>query len=299
LTLSRNSSVKGGSFVSFEGKTYPNREYLFECLQCSTLNYKVLSPIDQDMLAITETPGLKSQKLVNNSKNNKIFRIDMINNLEGIIWTENETLVFCLNENSDDDFEVISCGLGKQEGFRIEDSITSNRWEKTWFLNTIDGLLYKLSWKEYHDMVEEYEKLRSQPSDELKRSENLNIVQCASKHKLVPVNIHYMMNYALSPHVSSFRLSKRENLLGFTAQANKLIFLTDLGKENPKVYTTVFMAPDDVIKDFNFLDEKKLIVLTENGYLKVFMLKKRVSNLIETIDLFNFLDDESKLNPHL
>lgn len=66
----------------------------------------------------------------------------MINNLEGIIWTENEMLVFCLSEKSDDDFEIASSGLGKNQGFRVEDSITSNRWEKTFFVNTIDGLLY-------------------------------------------------------------------------------------------------------------------------------------------------------------
>ena len=54
-----------------------------------------------------------------------------------------------------------------------------------------------------------------------------------------------------------------------------------------------------MIKDFQFLDEKKVIILTESGYLKVFSLKKRVSTEIETIDLFNFLDEESKMNPNL
>lgn len=81
----------------------------------------------------------------------------MINNLEGIIWTEEEMLVFCLSEKSDDDFEIGSCGLGKKEGFSVEDSITSRRWEKTWFVNTVDGLLYQISWKMYHDMIEESE----------------------------------------------------------------------------------------------------------------------------------------------
>lgn len=59
------------------------------------------------------------------------------------------------------------------------------------------------------------------------------------------------------------------------------------------------MEKEDCVKDFYFLDEKKMIILTENGYLRTYNLKKRVSNLMETIDLFNFLDEESKVNPDL
>jgi len=116
----------------------------------------------------------------------------MINNLEGLIWTHNGLLVFSLSEKSDDDFEIISCGLGTKQGFAIEDSITSKRWEKTWFVNTVDGLLYQISWETYHKIVED--------SDEDKGvSEGMNLVTCSSKYEIKPINIHYMMNFVLNP----------------------------------------------------------------------------------------------------
>ena len=217
MSISRKSGGLGAKFKGFEGLTYPSREYLFECLQCSTLNYKVLSPhSNNNVLNITETPGLRSHKLVKNAQSNKIFKVDMINNLEGVIWTEKEMLVFCLSEKSDDDFEIASCGLGKQNGFSIEDSITSTRWEKTWFVNTVDGLLYQVGWESYHNMIEEYEQANLNKHASL--DETMNLVSCATKHKIEPVNIHYMMNYLLDSQIGSFRLNKRENMLGFSAQ---------------------------------------------------------------------------------
>ena len=60
------------------------------------------------------------------------------------------------------------------------------------------------------------------------------------------------------------------------------------------MYTTVFLEDEDTIRDFHFLGEKELIVLTVSGYLRVFSLSKRVSTLIETVDLFDHLDDTSK-----
>ena len=157
-------------------------------------------------------------------------------------------MVFCLSETSDDEFEIAASGLGKSQGFRIEDSITSNRWEKTFFVNTIDGLIYSLSWKVYHDLIEEYENKRN--LDPSLQPEVMNLATCATNHRLEPVNIHYMMNYMLSPQIGSFRLNKQENLLGFTAQTNKLIFLTDFGNPSPKVYTTLFLGDEERIKDF-------------------------------------------------
>lgn len=219
----------------------------------------------------------------------------MINNLEGLIWTAEGMMVFCISEKSDDNFEIVSSGLGAKEGFCIEDGITSARQEKTWFVNTVDGLLYYISWKEYHDMIEDWEE--AQKDSEMK--ETLNLVTCSEKHSIQPVNIHYMLNYTLEPQIGSFRINQSENLLAFTAQTNKIIVLSDLKSDNPRAYTTIFLEREDTIKDFQFLEDKKIIVLIESGYLKVFNLKKRVSVLSDTLDLFQHLDEKSKMNPHL
>lgn len=195
----------------------------------------------------------------------------MVNNLEGMIWTEKELMLFCLSEKSDDEFDIASCGLGKLQGFRINDCITSNRWEKSWFVNAVDGLIYELGWKVYHEMIEELETLKAsskiQDEDE---EEPINLVTCALKHKIDPVNIHYMMNFTLHSKFGSLRMNKTESLLGFPAQHNKLILLTELENPSPKVYTTVFLGEDETIRDFQFLEEKMVVVLTVTGYLKIY-----------------------------
>lgn len=73
-----------------------------------------------------------------------------------------------------------------------------------------------------------------------------------------------------------------------------MILLTELDNPNPKVYTTIFLDDEETIRDFHFLEEKVLIVLTVSGFLKIFSLSKRVSTLVETVDLFDHLDNESK-----
>jgi len=197
--------------------TYQSREQLFKCLQCSNLNYKAVSPNQQDHVEITDTPSLRSLTLIKDPLKNTIFKIDMVNNLEGMIWTEKELMLFCLSEKSDDEFDIASCGLGKLQGFKINDCITSNKWEKSWFVNSVDGLIYELGWKVYHDMIEQLESLKETPGVNEVEEEPINLVTCALKHKMDPVNIHYMMNFFLQSKLGSFRINKKENLLGFPA----------------------------------------------------------------------------------
>ena len=106
--------------------------------------------------------------------------------------------------------------------------MTSNRWEKSWFVNSVDGLIYELGWKVYHDMIEQLESLKQDANVQDLGEEPINLVTCALKHQIHPTNIHYMMNFSLHSKIGSFRMNRKENLLAFPAQHNKLILLSDL-----------------------------------------------------------------------
>jgi len=180
----------------------------------------------------------------------------MIDEVDGVLCAD-KLYKFSLDCSDQMAYEEISMEEGKKNfkgklkfsiGLKFEDIIFLNNSRIGFLWNSIDELIYKIE-----------EEMTISP-------------------------IYYMLSYPKLNNESSFRVSQDDSFLAYTAQSNKIIILTNL-EEKPKEFSTLFIDPNDFIKDFNFINNSSIVVLTQKGKLIKYRLVKRVSEKEHEIQL--------------
>lgn len=142
--------------------------------------------------------------------------------------------------------------LPYHKGYNFTEIISSKELKCYFLFNNIDNLIYRIKF------------------EDLGKLENL----------------HFMISEKLR-FGKLMKITKNGRYLGFIGTRNKIIILHNLGGEDIKEYSTVFLRSEEEIADFKFYKNKRLLVLTTTGTFYKFIVKKRVSELEEKSEIIN------------